>query len=159
MSFPPFSQGLRREALRFLRSLQFVDPRIVSSHSSSEDASAQSLVESIEILRQHADLPRLVITIDKSRSREDIDMYTTQDEGDEYDRNAWARDQFLISPLKQLHGLKDLFVHLASPRYVQGFAELRDRKEKLLEQSVMGDHYDAIARGKFLDEDRWLDPT
>ena len=159
MSFPPFSQRLRQEAVRFLRSLQFVNPRIISSHSTSEDASAQSWAESIQILGQYADLPRLVITIDKSRLREDINMYATQDEGDEYDRNAWARDQFLIGPLKQLHGLKDLFVHLASPKYVQASVELRDRKEKLLEQSVMGDHYDAIARGKFLNEDRWWHPT
>ena len=63
----------------------------------------------------------------------------------------WKSYQNMARVFNFKDGLKDFFVHLASP-YEQADEidfDVRKNREKILEKMIMGDDYDAAARGKF----------
>ncbi|KAL9630731.1 MAG: hypothetical protein Q9164_006268 [Protoblastenia rupestris] len=150
---PPFLKLLPRDALKYLRSLQFVMLHYID-YLLTDTQPAKDWLACIDLLHREADLPQLTVTIDMSRSRREIDGYHLPI-GTTLDYEAWSRDQRLLEPVERLHALKDLFVHLAHPAYSTDWIIDRERKERLLERQVMGEGYDSSIRGKFSNPDRW----
>ena len=100
-------------------------------------------------MKAEANLQLLTITIDMSRDRDFEDGYVGNHRPIT-DTERWDRDQCVVKPVKELHGLKDLFVHLAYPESTLDGTAVRELRERFLEQSVMGKDYDSNGRGKCL---------
>lgn len=157
--FPPFTKRLTGNALPYLRSLQFMISDIPSFPSPQASVSIKNWTECVRMLKQDGDIPRLSITIDFSRAGEIVEVYDDHLAAFERDKRARVTEQRIIGSLKLLHGLKDLFVHWGYPRYRETYprhsADEREKREIMLEQSVMGQDYNATARGKYVFKDRW----
>ena len=149
-----FFKRLPVEAVPHLRSLQVVTDYFLSWLKPGT-RSAHDWAESINILVRHADVSRLSLTIDGSRSLGDFDSYCENPR--EQDERGWERDQRIVNPLVRLNGLKNFFVHLAYPMYSPGAEIIRKNQERILEKRVMGEHYDSVERGKYLVPGRWWD--
>jgi len=78
-------------------------------------------------------------------------------EGRETDEMAWQRDQRIVEPLLKLQGLKDIYVYLDHPMYIQGARSVRMEREKVLERRVMAPEYDSARRGKYAIRYRFFD--
>ncbi len=153
---PPFVRQLPPEAIPHLRSLQFVIPDLVD-WLKLDTQPARDWAEGIDILAQHATLSRLRVTIDESLSRENQDAYMSMQEGRDMDKMAWQRDQRIVEPFLKLQGLKDFYVYLDHPMYIQGARSVRMEREKELESRVMAPGYDSTRRGKYASRYRFFD--
>ncbi|KAI4161906.1 MAG: hypothetical protein LQ342_004472 [Letrouitia transgressa] len=146
LSFLAFckSQG----AVPWLRSIQFELPcmatyKVLSTHRYNGYKIMTEWDDDINFLASEADLSRLTVT---------IGLFETHTNYRPDDQGSWIsslQKQRISDKLTKLHGLKDLFVHLSYfPIHLEPVMEL-ERREKELEQKVMGDNYNAVARGKF----------
>jgi len=152
---PPFVRQLPLNAIRFLRSLQFVIPDLVDWLKPGTQP-ARDWAEGIDIMAQHATLSQLRITIDQSLSRANYDSYSGMQAGRETDTMAWRRDQRILEPLLKLRGLKDVYVYLDHPMYIQDAKSVRMEREKVLERRVMAPEYDSATRGKYANRSRFF---
>ena len=153
---PPFVRQLPLDAIPYLRSLQFVIPDL-NDWLKPDTQPARDWAEGMDILAQHATLSRLRVTIDESLSRENQNQYMSLQGGRETDEMAWQRDQRIVEPLLKLQGLKDVYVYLDHPMYIQGAKSVRMEREKVLERRVMAPEYDSARRGKYASRHRFFD--
>ena len=153
----PFVMLLPSYAINRLRSLQFVFP--YSCSFLAEPSLATAWHQSIRLLAAHADLPKLELTLDWSVGRkwpyysEEMDLEAWR---------IWESYQNDVAPVMELGkaGLKDIWIHLAWPLHEYDTREKRQSKlrwERELEARVMGDKYDAEARGKWKAKGRWVE--
>jgi len=157
---PLFLEQLPRDAIPYLRSLQFMIPNSAKRQEPGTK-SARDWMTCIDILARYADLPRLRITIDQSQLRTEVYGDLAIVENFLNDERIWGRAQRIVEPLARLRGLKDLFVHLALPiSGLEWFQLLSEKelseKEEDLEKRVMGEDYNSVGRGKYLFEGRWF---
>jgi hypothetical protein len=109
-------------------------------------------LETVEILQAVADLPRLELTVIFTRY-----LYRPGDKNPDWakfmkmtqDMEAGMLEAYkqIFEPLKRLHALKALFIHVAFPWRV-GMEHVMKANEQMLERSVMGEAYDSDKRGK-----------
>ena len=146
---PRFIQQLPRDARRYLRSLQFLLPKFARW-------SERDWKEEILVLRRYVEQSRLTVTIDESLWRDSENSHEWSTEATA--QSTWERAQGIVKPFMMLRGLKDFFVHLGHPTNTSKGNKLHSRREKLLEQLVMGRYYDSEERGKYLHRHRFYDP-
>ncbi|PPQ79196.1 hypothetical protein CVT26_000445 [Gymnopilus dilepis] len=88
----------------------------------------------------------------------ELDFEYCHDADDDYEyetdsmmENTWKSYQNMVELFAFEDGLKDFFVHLASPSKRSSIPEPsleRTRRAQILERRIMGDDYDGEARGK-----------
>lgn len=150
-------QQLPCDSIQYLRSLQFC----ITDPDCCFKLDTRDWAQCIDNLARYANLSRLSITIDKSAVRHWPDPYGTVQQARETDESIWKQDQRIAETLVKLTGLRDLFVHLATPIIStidsSSLTNLRLEREKVIERLVMGDRYDSHARGKFSHRHRFMD--
>ena len=125
----------------------------------AEPSSATAWHQSIRLLAAHADLPKLELTLDWSVGRR-WPYYSEEMDPEAW--RIWESYQNDVAPVIELGkaGLKDIWIHLAWPLHEYDTREKRRdrlRWERELEARVMGDKYDAEARGKWKVKGRWVE--
>jgi hypothetical protein len=160
-----FLQGLvPTYTIHRLRSIEVVFSPFEINYLSS--ARYNDWLSTISHLAKHANLPNLTLKIRTTRGREGC--YNSGYQSRWFTENQKERVlrmyRRLLTPLDELKGLGDLFLHLEWPldRYLLALfrtTEVREHQgdelvemERMLEQRVMGEQYDSHARGK----DQWL---
>lgn len=123
-------------AIYHLRSLDIIFPPFEDDCLLPDSASYQRWLLTLSYLAQHANLPKLMLTVRMS--------------GPEGGQGRLAQEMYTrtLTPLVRLTGLQDLYIHLAYPRIHREHGSRIDRMEQCLEQMVMGTGYDSKARGK-----------
>lgn len=161
--FPRLIAQMPTEAIKYLRSIQFVLPQW--NYCLPGSTSLNELLDTIDTLFNYARLDQLTIAVDLSSGRYD-DLRTFDIHGISnplaralvIDGGLWGGPHEIVDPFMMLEGLglKDFFVHLTplvgdqAPEEIARWKEYGDFHERHLEQHVMGKDYDAAVRGKFL---------
>ncbi|MCJ1259163.1 hypothetical protein MMC24_006999 [Lignoscripta atroalba] len=146
-----FLRLLPPDALPHLRSIRCLFGPFNRDAFRPGDVALVTWEDAMEFIARNLSLPKLTLTLDQSLSRDDSYKVGGQ-ESIEEENAVWACYQRMIEPMRQLHGLQNLYVHISSP-YDERKIGLRDQRERILEKLVVGQEYDSFAAGKFSDED------
>ncbi|KAF8886878.1 hypothetical protein CPB84DRAFT_1949271, partial [Gymnopilus junonius] len=105
--------------------------------------------EMAKFVADKMDTRKLTVELDLRYDHEDPDVYDIETEV-QREKN-WKSYQNMAEVFYFKDGLKDFFVHLASPYEIRGVIDARVRKERerILEKRIMGEGYDSHTRGKF----------
>ena len=100
----------------------------------------------IQFLKESADVPQLIITLDDSLDTGNRGCYriTTDD----------LPIEKMVELLKNIGGFGDCFVFLSHPFWGSQSQEVTLAQERVMEEQVMGKGYDSVGRGKFNGERR-----
>ncbi|KAF4634079.1 hypothetical protein G7Y89_g4036 [Cudoniella acicularis] len=135
------------DAIHHLRSLEIVFPLYPRNFLRREGKAHNSWLKAIDIITREIDVSRLTLN---------ICFIPLPHHGlfDRSDKLVADICQWFLEPLAQLKGLKDLFVNLGS-RIDTKYEDIRVRKERELEEMIMGIGYDSSGRGKHEMWSRW----
>ena len=90
----------------------------------------------IGVIAQRINPPKFTLTV----LIENLRNNTSQEPAEEEWLQAYKR---IVRPLTRLKKLLNLFIHLSWPYGSE------ERYESILERRVLGEHYDAVSRGKY----------
>ncbi|KAK0704383.1 hypothetical protein B0H67DRAFT_686789 [Lasiosphaeris hirsuta] len=160
------SHSHSHDSIRRTRKLTLVFPPMDPTYLAPERKSWTLWLETVQLLATTANLASLELRVCFARH-----IYPLAPDGNDWERLKMVKDveeemratyRQIVAPMKQLGGLKKLFIHVAWP-FRDGLAGVRRADERMLEQTVMGGLYDSRMLHKPLDTfwsqpgfiDRW----
>lgn len=143
-------QGLPSHALLHMRWICLSFRTFGSSDALPDTAGHQSWKEVTSLIKQQMWTSRLTVELNFIPPVPD---YASQMEDPEDTDNTWLTYQNIVGIFKlQDSPFEDFFVRLASPKWNNLQNDMtRWKRERILEKRVMGDGYNAAARGKYRD--------
>ncbi|KAK0721106.1 hypothetical protein B0H67DRAFT_609556 [Lasiosphaeris hirsuta] len=154
-AFRDFLHSHSHDSIRQTRKLTLVFPPMDPTYLAPERKSWALWLETLELLATTANLASLELTACFASH-----IYPPEPDGNDWGRLKRVKDveeaemratyRQIITPMKQLGGLKRLFIHVAWP-FRDGLADVRRADERMLEQTVMGGSYDSRKLRKPLD--------
>lgn len=148
-----FLTSLPPQALQHLRSIRCVFPALSTNFLNRGSKAHSHWLQTITFLSNNLQLSRLSLTLDMSTDPEstgDTAYMSLQEISDTVDA-MWMMYQRVVEPLIGTplnRSLKNLFIKLSWPQD-EAARNIRDAREKALEQRIMGEDYDAVLHGKF----------
>lgn len=138
--------SLALENLRWIRFNLGPDARLDVHEGSTPLA---GLKETAQFMAQNLETSKLTIELDLRHGHEYLDVYSEETAMDI--ENAWKSYRNMAEVFIFKDGLKDFFVHLASPYDWPAMTDHRPRmeRERILEKRVIGPEYDGETRGKY----------
>lgn len=131
-----FFERLPLNAFPYLRSVTLTFPDFMPQSVLSDRRGGMKTWEhAIGVIAQRIDLPRFSLTILIENPRNNTSREPAEDWLQAYKK--------IVRPLTRLKRMLNLFIHLSWPYGSE------EEYESMLERSVLGEHYDAISRGKY----------
>lgn len=154
-----FFKSLPQQALRNLRSLECILPTLSSDFLIPGSDANSHWLQTLTFISNNLQISTLSLTLNMSSDRGPSSdcAYMSLQEILEREDAMWETYQRIVEPLTITplnRGLKDLFIHLSWPTD-DAKRHIRNAQERILEQKVMGEGYDAILQGKFATWRRW----
>ena len=155
-AYPPlleFLSSLPPQALQHLRSIQCVFPALSTNFLNRGSKDHSHWLQTITFMSNNLQLSKLSLSLDMSTDRgptSDTAYMSLQEVSDMVDA-MWVMYQRVVEPLIGAplnRALKNLFIKLSWPQD-DAARHIRDARERILEQRVMGEDYDAVLNGKF----------
>lgn len=149
-----FLAALPQQALRHLRSIEFVFPVLSPNFLIPGTESYLLWLQTTTFISTNLQLSTLNLTLNLSGNRgsSSDNAYISVQEILDKDDAMWETYQRIIEPLTiapLYRGLKNLFIHLSWPLDDQKL-HIWDAQEGILEKRIMGEDYDAALHGKFV---------
>jgi hypothetical protein len=123
---------------------------VIYHHFGSDHQFERRWDEAMNLLVHKLSLPKLTLRIkDVTHRGQSIENLTTgRDDSLEIEELEWKLYQRLIQPLTNLtQPLKNFSIDFGPPPHGR-YQELRDKRQSILEESVMGQAYDKVAAGR-----------